>query len=283
MAALADSSPYGSRKLVGFDRAVVALTRSLPATWLGLRMSMPLRRLVLNRLRDACVDTTVWGERARLCPERNSCEKVALFTPQLYDPVELGVLVTAIERRVGEGEIFTFVDVGANVGLYSMLVASRAGRGGRVLAIEPQPEIVARLQYNAGLNPHLNIEVFPVAVTDREGEVDLVLNPHDRGGSHLETTRPSGGNETVRVRCRPLAGILRDAKVSTIDALKLDIEGAEALALAPLLQEAPDLLLPRLVIIEDRPSDWTVDLYGLLHGRGYRETRRGRHNILFER
>ena len=79
------------------------------------------------RPRDA-FDIELWGLRLRLHPLGNGCEKNALFTPQMYDVMERDVLAQAIERKLAAGASFTFVDVGANVGLYSLFVAARAGR-----------------------------------------------------------------------------------------------------------------------------------------------------------
>jgi FkbM family methyltransferase len=278
-----DLSPYGSYPPEGLARAVLALTRRLPANWFGLRTSMPLRRLVIDRLGDRPVDTMVWDARVRLYPSRNSCEKNALFTPQMFDLIELGVLAAAIGRCLAEGKTFTFVDIGANVGLYSLFVARRGGPQVRVLAAEPQPGIVDRLRFNLRANPGFRVDVVPLAVADRDGEIELVIDHRDSGGTHLNRRVPTpSGAETVTVRCRPLAVILREAGISAIDALKIDIEGAEDLALAPFLREAPAALLPRLVLIEDRPSDWSVDLYALLRQDGYMVATRSRHNVVFE-
>ena len=74
--------------------------------------------------------------------------------------------------------------------------------------------------------------------------------------------------------------MLKLAGISSIDAIKIDIEGAEHLALAPFLREAPEPLLPRLVLIEDRPQDWSVDLYALLRERGYAIAARSRQNVV---
>ena len=62
--------------------------------------------------------------------------------------------------------------------------------------------------------------------------------------------------------------------------MKIDIEGAEDLALAPFLRDAERELLPRLLLIEDRP-DWRIDLYALLRQCGYVESARSRHNRIF--
>src|SRR5262245_31126098 len=280
--ASADQAPFGSHPPSLLARAVLAMTRRLPVNWLGLRLSMPLRRLAINGLRGQPVDTAIWNSRVRLYPSRNSCEKNALFTPQLFDVLELKVLADAIDERIAAGETFTFVDIGANVGLYSLFVASRGGRRARALAIEPQPGIVDRLRFNVRANRDFNVVVLPMAVADHDGEMELVIDERDSGGTRLNKSgAATGGATAVRVSCRPLTAILELAGISAVDALKIDIEGAEDLALAPFLRTAPQSLLPHLVLIENRPQDWSVDLYALLRERGYTLSAQSRHNDVF--
>jgi FkbM family methyltransferase len=280
MRAPVDSASYGTRAPGGLVRAVLAFTRRLPANWLGFRVSTPFRRIAIDRLAERPVDTTVWGARARLYPGHNSCEKNALFTPQIFDVVERRVLARAIKRSIAEGRTFFFLDIGANVGLYSLYVARRGGSHARVLAVEAQPDIAERLRFNLSLNPGFDVTVQPVAVADRDGEIELMLYHRDRAGSYVRKgDGRSDGDEVIRVRCRPLLALVQDAGFPSIDALKIDIEGAEDLALAPFLRDAPRPLLPRLILIEDRP-DWTVDLYALLRQRGYVESARNRHNVI---
>jgi FkbM family methyltransferase len=283
MTATVDLSPYGTHPPGRLPQAVLAVTRRLPANWLGLRISMPLRRMAIDSLGDHPIDTTLWNAQVRLYPRCNSCEKNALFTPQMFDLHERNALAAALDRRLAAGASFTFVDIGANVGLYSLFVAARGGDRARVLAIEPQPGILERLAYNRRANPQFNIDIVPVAVADHEGEIDLLIDARDSGGTRLNkgSTAPDGG-ETVRTRCRPLATILCEAGVMAVDALKIDIEGAEDWALAPFLRDASEALLPGLILIEDRPDDWAVDLYALLRERGYIVASRSKHNVVFQ-
>ena len=146
--AAVDLSPFGSRAPGALDRAALALTRAMPNNWLGLRLAILFRRIVTSRLGRGALDTELWGMRLRLYALGNGCEKNALFTPQMFDVMERSVLAEAIERR--QGDVFTFVDIGANVGLYSLFVASRALNRARILAIEPQPGILERLRFNLG-------------------------------------------------------------------------------------------------------------------------------------
>ena len=118
-----DLSPYGSRAPGALDRFALALTRAMPNNWLGLRLAILFRRIVTTRLGRGALDTQLWGMRLRLYALGNGCEKNALFTPQMFDVMERGILADAIGRK---RDGFTFVDIGANVGLYSLFVASRA-------------------------------------------------------------------------------------------------------------------------------------------------------------
>jgi FkbM family methyltransferase len=243
---------------------------------------MPLRRMAINSLRGRPVDTVIWNARVRLYPDHNSCEKNALFTPQMFDVEELRALAEAIDRRIASGATFTFIDIGANVGLYSLYVASRSGARARILALEPQPVLVERLRFNVKTNPSANVTILPIAVADHESTIELVVDERDHGGTRLAKAGTINRDaEVTRVMCRPLAAILDEAGIFSIDALKIDIEGAEDLALAPFLRTAPPGLLPGLVLIEDRPGDWSVDLYALMQERGYTVTSRNRQNAVF--
>src|SRR5262249_13393741 len=156
----------------------------------------------------------------------NGCEKNALFTPQMFDVMERGVLADAIAAK-GAGP-FTFVDIGANVGLYSLFVAARAEGRATILAIEPQPGILDRLRFNLAANPVIAIDVLAIAIADRTGVVELVLDASDSGGTHIEkqAQRGAAGGRSVSVPCKPLLAAVTGAGLAQIDALKIDVEGA---------------------------------------------------------
>ena len=280
-----DPAPFGRRAPGGLDRAVLSATRAMPANWLGLRLAMVFRRITMNRLGRGALDTTLWGMDLRLYPRGNGCEKNALFTPQMFDVFERGVLADAIDRRLGEGGTFTFVDIGANVGLYSLFVAARAGNRAHILAIEPQPGILDRLRFNLAANPAVAVEVLAIALADREGTAELVLDANDSGGTHLDKHTASRGADgrVVSVPCRTLIAVLAEVGITALDALKIDVEGAEDLVLGPFLRDAPERLLPRLVLIEDTRGFWQTDVFALLERRGYTAFARGRQNVAFRR
>lgn len=275
MSAAFDSSPWGTHRPDRYERAVLAATRAMPQNWLGQRLAILLRRLIMGRIGEGCRDITLWGMRLRLYPRRNGCEKNALFTPQMYDTMERRVLAEAVKRK---GGTFTFVDIGANVGLYSLYLASCGDV--RMLAVEPQPGILERLRFHLATNPKAKVDVLPIALSDRAGEAVLVLNDSDRGGTHIEKRDGSGDTgERVTVPSKPLIDVLREASIEAPDALKIDVEGAEDIVLAPFLRDARQAVLPRLILIEDTRGVWSVDLFALLTERGYNVQERSRQNV----
>ena len=135
----------------------------MPANWLGRLLANGLRRIVMQRLpEDGGVDVKRWGLRLRLHPRRNGCEMGLLFTPQFYEAGERAALAAWIAEARTAGQPFVFVDIGANVGLFSFFVASCAGGDARILAIEPERETLRRLRFNIEANAGLPIQVLPL-------------------------------------------------------------------------------------------------------------------------
>jgi FkbM family methyltransferase len=271
-----ETAPYGTYAPKGLVRWVLERTRRLPNTWAGMRLVFLLRRLAIKVLRGAPVDIETLGARMRLHPYNNVSEKRVLFTPQFFDPEELRIL----KSRLKDG--FTFVDVGANIGGYSLWVASLAGPTARVLAIEPQPDVFDRLTYNIGLNPYGTVKAIACAVADKPGELTLFLDPRNSGESSVKVVASSQAS-TIRVPATTLLDLLRKERLDHLDAIKLDVEGAEDIVLEPFFRDAPESLYPSLMIVEDGTRQWETDLLGTLAAKGYRTIAKTRMNIVLER
>jgi FkbM family methyltransferase len=268
------------------DRTVMALTKPLPDTWAGLRLAILLRRAVTMRLTypDGALDVERWGLRMRLHPRDNGCEKNLLFTPRMYEPEELAELENDIARAKAQARPFTFVDIGANVGLFSLFVASRAGQEARILAVEPEPGNLRRLEFNVRANPGVPITVIPKALSDEAGVVAVELDRRDRGGTRTKKIDQAGESTgTVRVPSQTLLDVLTGEGVDAVDALKIDVEGLEDVILAPFFRDAPAHLLPRLAIIEDSRPSWKVDLMSVMQAKGYELVALSRHKNLMLR
>ena len=281
-----DTAPFGALAPVWLDRLVIALTKPLPDTYAGLRLAILLRGAVTMRLAypDGALDVERWGLRLRLHPRDNGCEKNLLFTPRMYEPEELAALEADIAQAKVQDRPFTFVDIGANVGLFSLFVAARAGAQARILAIDPEPGNLQRLEFNIGANPGVPIKAIAKALSDESGVVAVELNRRDRGGTRTKKLDQDGVRpKTVRVPSATLLQLLTDKAVDTVDALKIDVEGFEDVILPPFFRDAPQRLWPRVAIIEDSRASWTSDLMAAMQARGYRFVALSRHTNLIMR
>lgn len=268
--------PFGTCAPTGIVARLLNATRALPPQGIGKRLGFVLRKIALVLLRGRPVDMASFGVRFRLRPYNNVCEKRILFSPRQFDEAERQLIAS----RVRPG--FTFVDVGANIGGYALFVAAEAGPGARVIAIEPQPEVFHRLMTNIGFNPFGTVKAMACAVADREGEVTLFIDGENQGESSLKIIT-AGSRTSVQVPARRLLSILTDEGFERLDAIKLDVEGAEDLILETFFATAPEQLYPGLIVLERAPDRWQVDLPRLLSSKGYRKIAETRNNYVFER
>ncbi|MDF2688292.1 MAG: FkbM family methyltransferase [Microvirga sp.] len=273
-----DSRPFGDFAPSGLTRWVIDRTRGLPEGWAGRRLALMLRHLAMKMLKGPPLDLETFGVRMRLYPHKNVCERRLLFTPQYFDADELKILAS----RIREG--FTFIDVGSNVGWYALYLAQEAGPAvsTRILAVEPQPEIFDRLIYNIRQNPSCTIKAVDCAIADKTGELTLFLDPLNRGEASLKIVN-SSQTDAIRVPAVTLLDLLNREGLTHVDAIKLDVEGAEDLVLGPFFRDAPASLYPSVFIVANVPERWQVDVVGLLTGKGYRQILETKMNLVFER
>jgi FkbM family methyltransferase len=127
-----------------------------------------------------------------------------------------------IARILRPGDVF--VDIGANIGYFSLLASGIVGNRGQVIAFEPLSENVACLLDTCSRNQAQNIVCLSLALNDVGGLVTLHLP--DDGQVGLTSLRPVG-TRTRRVLCCRLDGILDETLFAKVRLIKLDVEGAE--------------------------------------------------------
>lgn len=199
------------------------------------------------------------GFRARLHPKDNLSEKRVLYTPGRFDPAELAHLSSLIN------EGFTFVDLGANCGGYTLHLAAKAPADARLFAIEAQPEMARRFAFNLAAN-HFDatVQLDELAISDERGDITFTINHHNRGESGLQ-----GEGETITVPALPLADYLVERSIERLDAMKIDVEGLEHRILAPFFQTAPRASWPRCLIVEQLLATPETDPVALAISQGY--------------
>lgn len=139
-------------------------------------------------------------------------------------------------------------DIGGNIGIVSLHAARRC----RVVSFEPDPSFRGRLERNLSLNPDLRVEVLPLAVSDRDGDVSLYTD--GAGGMSPSLRHQRAEKHEVTVEARSLDSLLAENRLPAPTVLKIDIEGGEILALrgATGLLHADDA--PRALFLEIHPQ-----------------------------
>lgn len=116
----------------------------------------------------------------------------------------------------------TLLDVGANVGWYSLTAAKRAAR---VVAVEPVPSNADRIRRNAAANGLTNVDVRVAALAEKRGELVLHAPADDNQGAYSVTTVDADSGRTVRVPATTLDDVARP--LAALDVVKIDVQGAE--------------------------------------------------------
>ncbi len=207
----------------------------------------------------------------------NTTERKALIS-DAYDKAELNFLM-----RFVSGEPGTFIDIGANSGLYSIFLASRMPAGSRVIAVEPNPAMCRRIEWNTallrerGLGKGVAIDIESVALGNKDGLLYLDLSG-GLGPAHLIERK---GGKTIAVPVKTLSGLCQETGVKEITAIKIDVEGYEDRILLPFLSEVQPYLQPRALVFETVHSDaWQEDPIAACIRAGYRIAGQTRSSIL---
>ena len=167
----------------------------------------------------------------------DTIQKVVLLTGRWEPFVTRFVLDTL---RSGD----TFIDVGANIGYYSLLASRLVGANGRVYAIEGSPSIFQRLSENVTRNNVANTTIIHAIVSDTEGTKPfwLAAEPHsgcstsvESAAAHHPWLRASHMSVEAHVASSPLINLVPTESLFNARLIKVDVEGAESEVLRPLV------------------------------------------------
>lgn len=264
---------------------LVSFAQRCPENWFGKQLAYTVRSYITRNV-SSPLDVTIGAIKMRCYFLDNNSERKFVFTPWRCDKQERALLQEALGK---EG---TFVDIGANVGIYTLSAAINLGKKGRIIAIEPNPPACQRLYFNVNATSENQenwprIDIMQLGIGEASETVDLYLDPNNLGASSISqnNTRLHDGKQkqAVKIACKPLLQILQEQNVERVNALKIDIEGAEDMALIPFLEAAPDRLLPGLLILENSEDMWEQDLRGAILERGYSVALRTVMNTVYQK
>jgi FkbM family methyltransferase len=178
----------------------------------------------------------------------------------LIDPKDPGVAASIILFGMAEPpvtEVFkritkpgmTVLDIGANIGWYSLLGARLVGKNGQVISVEPEHRNFEMLSQSVAMNKFQNISLINACITNTPGEVKLYLSASNPGGHSIVFE----AKDYIECQGLTVDQILEDQ--GRIDIMKIDAESAEPL----ILRGATELLntdLPLHIVMEYSPLAW---------------------------
>src|SRR5476649_2737592 len=167
--------PFGAFAPTPAQAAVIALAQR---TRLKRGAFRPVLSRLVNLLRAGPVDVRYQGAAFRFYHQASATERGALFNPG-YNIEELDFL----RAHTPEGGVF--VDVGANVGTYAMVLARHVGGSGKVIAIEPHPITHARLAFNRAASSFPQVTLVAAAAGPSDGELMIETDGDNLGASHI--------------------------------------------------------------------------------------------------
>jgi FkbM family methyltransferase len=178
---------------------------------------------VLHRLNHARIFSrrvSLWGRDFRP-PSADRLLALWLFRLGLLGRRDAEVFGTLV--RPGQ----TVADVGANQGIFTLLLSGLVGPSGSVLAFEPEPHLFRALSENCRRNGVRNVELFGFALSDRRGRAALHVSAVHSGDNRLDAA--PGPGPMIDVDVLPLDEVLAGRRV---DLVKIDVQGHEPRVLA---------------------------------------------------
>jgi FkbM family methyltransferase len=170
-----------------------------------------------------------------------------LFRRKLHEPN----LTKLLLDRFSNSAARNFIDVGANIGYFSCLMSKLAGPGGKVLAIEPEPQNLALLDENIKINHLTNVAVLPCALGARKATAMLGLYKPSNRGRHSLLENAAKSRIEVQVRTLDDVASSPGINVNSWSLVKIDVEGYEGFVI-----EGAEETLPRIetLVMEFSPA-----------------------------
>jgi FkbM family methyltransferase len=189
------------------------------------RNPLPLILDLLKLQRESYIAENDQGHRISIRP--GTGERFAFYE----NLIRFDYLKNGVSLKKGD----FVIDIGANIGCFTVLAASLVGDDGQVIAIEPDPETYQQLLSNIQINNLHNVTALNIAVTSENTPITLNVSPNSLYTSiYTEIDDKYLTGKTITVDGRTLTSLIDQLQIKEIQLLKMDCEGAEYNILASL-------------------------------------------------
>ncbi|MGB3510083.1 MAG: FkbM family methyltransferase [Microcoleaceae cyanobacterium] len=191
---------------------------------------------------------------------------------QVWSPTDSGEILASLDEYIGRSVFYvgdldrkitwiinqivrpgdTVLDIGANIGLTTLLLSKLVGKNGKVHSFEPNPELLKMLKKTLDHNQVSNVCLHEIALGSEESELELRIprfKQNNQGCGSLVRYKNLNDCDTFKVPVRPLSTIVTEKGIKSIRLIKIDVEGFESEVLGG-AEEVLRKILPEAILFE---------------------------------
>lgn len=260
---------------------LAGLSQSMPSNWLGQLASHMLRRTVVT-FAPLPLDIKVGNLQLSCHLKDSDAERQFTFMPELFENKERKLLSWFLPNKG------VFVDIGADVGIYTLSAACNLSSGGRIVAVEQDPTSFDRLSTNVCKNAQYSsdwpvIDLIQTAVVDNaQTSIEQIKTVNHLQAPASESIANSGVTTSkTNVEKVSLQMLIDHTELTRIDVLKIDTSGDEESVLMSFFDSAPLALFPKTIFLKSTVIGSKSELPIVLKELGYFRVFKSKTNVVY--
>jgi FkbM family methyltransferase len=194
--------------------------------------------------------------------------------------------ISFVNNTLKDGDVF--IDIGSNIGLFSLIASNLVGRNGKVISFEPSPKTFKRLEENIELNELQNVKLNNIGLSDKKGTLKLHVseNGHDAWDTFATDINNIKYQNSIEVNINTLDNEIENIGVNNIKLIKIDVEGWEKFVLLGAIETikkfSPILLIEFTAENTENAGYNVLEIYDIVTNLGYRWYRYKKNKLKLE-
>lgn len=195
--------------------------------------------------------------------------------------------INFVKNTLKKGDVF--IDIGANIGLFSLIGAEIVGNEGKVICYEPSPNTFNRLKENIVLNQFTNIVHNNIGISDKKSVLKLNIseNGHDAWDTFANNVDSTTYQKTADINVNTLDDEISELDIKKIKLIKIDVEGWEKFVLLGaknVLNNFSPILLVEFTQANTQAAGYNVlEIYDIMTNLGYKWYRYKNNKLVIEK
>ncbi|MCX6719014.1 MAG: FkbM family methyltransferase [Candidatus Taylorbacteria bacterium] len=218
-------------------KIVAIMPASLPAKIYNALSIIPAFKKIMNQIILSRIPTQIDIAEGTIMLDQTDVAVSGSLAIGAFEKTEIDLFRRCLKPGM------TVVDIGANIGYYTVIAAKNIGSNGKLFAYEPENRNYSFLEKNIGINKLTNVIPFKIGISDKKGTNKLYLDDDNKGRHSFVFNEDKSA---ISIETDTLDESLRRYGSPTIDIIKIDIEGAEFLALQGMketIKRSPNLII----------------------------------------